>query len=66
MTNDPKGFDFDPTTPEGLAEMQKRARRSKEFLEELRKLAERGGEEPSGKLTRPNEMDLHRDRKSDD
>jgi hypothetical protein len=69
MTTDrnvPKAGEIDPSTPEGWAEVQKRARRSKDFIEELRKLAKSGGDQPSGKLTRPNEMDLHRDRKGDD
>jgi hypothetical protein len=60
--------EVDPTTPEGWAEVKRRAQKSKEYMRRMRDLAYSGdpNDEPSGKLTQPNEMDLHRDRKSDD
>jgi hypothetical protein len=57
---------FDPTTPEGRKEAVRRARKSKKFAKEMKKLAEEDpDDEPTGKVTRPSEMDLHRDRKGD-
>lgn len=56
----------DPSTKEGMEEILRRAKKSKEFTKEMRKLAEQNTEEePSGKHTQPSEIDLHRDRKND-
>jgi hypothetical protein len=58
---------IDPTTREGLAEIKKRAKKTKEFAKKMRLIAEKNpDDEPTGKITRPNEMDLHRDRKNDE
>ncbi len=57
----------DPTTEEGMAEAIRRAKKRKSEAEAARKRAkENPNEEPSGKLTIPNEIDLHRDRKKND
>lgn len=57
---------IDPTTLEGLAEIKKRAKKTKEFSKNMRRIAEKNPEdEPTGKITRPSEMDLYRDRKND-
>lgn len=57
---------LDPTTPEGRKEAVRRAKKVKKFAEEMRELANQNpDEEPSGKITRPCETDLFRDRKGD-
>jgi hypothetical protein len=57
----------DPTTEEGMAEAIRRAKKRKAEAESARNRAkENPDEEPSGKLTVPSEIDLHRDRKNND
>ena len=57
---------LDPTTPEGIAEAIKRAKKTKKFAKEMRELAETNpDDEPTGKMTRPTELDRHRDRKEE-
>ena len=54
----------DPTTKEGLEEAHRRANKTKEYAKDMHDLArENPDEEPSGKVTQPSEIDLHRDRK---
>lgn len=55
----------DPSTKEGMGEALRRAKKTKEFAKQMRELAEKNPDkEPSGKITKPNEVDLHRDRKN--
>lgn len=57
----------DPTTEEGMAEALRRAKKRKAEAEAARNRAkENPDEEPSGKLTVPSQIDLHRDRKNND
>ena len=53
----------DPNTEEGKAEIEEiLKRRENEAKEAIKRSEENINEEPSGKLTSPNETDLHRDR----
>lgn len=57
----------DPTTEEGKEEIRKIFEKRTLEAEEARKRSEQDLEdEPSGKFTNPSEIDIHRDRKSDD
>ena len=57
----------DPSTEEGRAEIEKILKRRENEAKESRKRSEENiDDEPSGKLTSPNETDLHRDRKNAD
>ena len=53
----------DPNTKEGRAEIDKILKRRGSEADDARKRSEQDiHDEPSGKLTSPNEVDLHRDR----
>lgn len=55
---------FDPDTPEGRQEIERRLKKRKLEANSVRERAERNlNDEPSGKLTNPSEIDRHRDRK---
>ena len=57
----------DPSTEDGMAEIQRRIKKRLEEAKEVRKRAEDDpDDEVSGKLTQPSEIDLVRDRKKDD
>jgi len=57
----------DPTTPEGRNEIQRRIVKRRKEAEEIRRRAKEGlEEEPCGALTNPSEIDLFRDRKTED
>ncbi|WP_097458696.1 hypothetical protein [Mangrovitalea sediminis] len=57
----------DPHTPEGMEEIRRRLAKRRAEAEEYRRRSEENvDEEPTGKWTQPNEIDLHRDRKNDD
>jgi hypothetical protein len=57
----------DPTTEEGRAEIALRIKKRKENSAEVRKRAENSPEEePTGKLTNPNDVDRMRDRKNEE
>ena len=56
----------DPNTEEGMAKIKEILKRREKEAEESRKRSEKDIDmEPSGKLTTPNEIDLHRDRNDD-
>jgi hypothetical protein len=60
-------MNVDPTTPEGMAEIKRRAQKAKAYAKKMRELAEQcPNDQPSGKLTQPNELDLRRDRRGED
>ena len=57
----------DPTTEEGREQLRKILERRKAKDSELiRRAKENPDDEPAGKLTSPNELDLRRDRKNND
>ena len=57
---------LNPGSSEEMAETIPRAKSMKDFDKKMHELAKQNpDDEPSGKHTRLNEMDLHRDRKSD-
>lgn len=58
----------DPGTKEGTAEIHRRAqlRAKKDGAAARARALYKPDEEPSGKLTHPNDIDRHRDRKNDD
>lgn len=57
----------DPNTEKGKAEINEIIKRRETEAEEVRKRSEENiGDEPSGKLTTPNKIDLHRDRNNDE
>ncbi len=56
----------DPTTEEGKKEIRRIFEKRKLEAKEARERSEQDVEdEPSGKLTNPYEIDIHRDRKND-
>jgi hypothetical protein len=56
----------DPSTEEGMAQIREILKRREKEAEDTRKRSEKDIDiEPSGKLTTPNEIDLHRDRNDD-
>ena len=56
----------DSSTKEGMEEILRRSKKSKEFTKKMRELTGNSSdEEPSGKHTHPSEIDRHRDRKND-
>ncbi|UTA47461.1 hypothetical protein L1F30_15030 [Simiduia sp. 21SJ11W-1] len=57
----------DPTTKEGMEEIQRRIKKRRQEAAEARKRAtENPDDEPSGKHTIPSDIDRHKDRKNDD
>lgn len=58
----------DPSTEEGMAEIHRRARlrANKDGAAARERALYKPDEEPSGKMTQPNDIDRHRDRKNAD
>lgn len=57
----------DPTTKEGMEEIQRRIKKRQQEADAARKRAqENPDDEPSGKHTNPTDLDRHKDRQSDD
>ncbi len=57
----------DPTTEEGKEEIRRVFDKRKFEAEDARNRSEHGtDDEPSGKLTNPSEIDIHRDRRNSD
>ena len=57
----------DPDTQEGMDEINKRLEKRRNEGKKVREQAEdTSTEEPSGKMTEPSELDIKRERKSDE
>lgn len=56
----------DPNTPEGREEIARRARKRLKETQDIKDRAKKNpDEEPSGKLTNPNDIDRVKDRRSE-